>query len=83
MKPNIEKLKQLLSDKFDNNIARFAKSLNMDRGQLSIILKTGSSDGKLFYSGLYIYCKQEGLNFEDYIFLPIMSKKINKQDEGI
>lgn len=69
MKPNLENLKQLLADKFNNNIARFAKALNMDRGQLSIILKTGNSDGKLFYSGLYCYCKQEELSFEDYIFL--------------
>ncbi len=57
MKPNIQKLNEVLETRFNNNKSEFAKALNIDWGQFCKILKEGNYTGTVFWSGLLIYCK--------------------------
>lgn len=79
MKPNIEKLNELVNEKFDGNKSLFAKVLGVERSQVSMLLNHGNSVGAKFYGALLAYCEKEGLNFRDYIFLPENVKKIDSK----
>lgn len=68
MELNLDKLKQFIEVKFNGNRSKFASGIGIDRGQLSKILNTGTCAGKDFFTGLYCFCKKEGLNFDDFIF---------------
>lgn len=67
MRPNLEKLNELLKNNFNNNKSAMAKALKTDRGQLYRLLKGGFLAGTVFWCGLYLYCKDNSLNFEEYI----------------
>lgn len=82
MKPNVNKLQELVNDKFNGNKSAFANAIGVDRAQVSKILKDGTCAGSQFYGGLLVYCEQEKLNFKEFIFLPINVKKVNKSNKS-
>lgn len=70
MKPNIDKIKELLEKHFNGNKAAFAKAIGIERSQISTLLNHGGTVGAKFYGGLIAYCDSHGLDFREYIFLP-------------
>lgn len=70
MEVNIGALKTLLREKFNNNQAEMAESLNINRHQLNVILNhDGKSAGKKVIGAIIRYCDIHNYNFRDYIFL--------------
>lgn len=80
MTPNIEKIQRLVNEKFDGNKSAFAKTIGIERSQVSRILKDGTGAGAMFFGALMQYCERENLRFKDYIFLPTNVNKINRSN---
>ncbi len=71
MKINLGAINTLLREKFNNNQAEMAKQLGISRYQLNTILNhNGDCAGKKVIGAIIKFCKNNGYNFEDYIFLP-------------
>ena len=75
MKPNISNIQKLINEKFNGNKSYFAKTIGVDRTQISMLLNHGDGVGSKFYGGLLALCEQEGLNYKEYIVLPKNVKK--------
>lgn len=70
MELNMGALRVLLREKFENNQALMAKTLDIDRHQLYAIFKSnGNCAGKKVIGAIIKYCDANGYNFRDYIFL--------------
>ena len=85
MKPNVNNIRELINEKFGGNQSSFARTIGVDRTQVSMLLNHGDKVGAKFYGGLLALCEQEGLNYKNYIILPQNVKKINtsKQKEVV
>lgn len=71
MEVNVEALSILLKERFDNNQAKMARVLGVDKPQLNRVLNcNGKCAGKKFFGGLIKYCDFNEIDFHDYIFLP-------------
>lgn len=69
MKVNIEAVSQLIKDKFRNNKAFFADTIGVNRAYLSSVLnKSAIDDSPKICNGIIKYCKENNLNYENYIF---------------
>lgn len=76
MEVNMEAVKKLLEEQFNNNQTLFAQSLGLERTHVNKILKNnGKGAGALFYGALINFCNENKLNYKDYIFL---SQSVNK-----
>lgn len=70
MEVNIDALKQLLNERFDNNQAKMARILGISKYQLNIVLKNnGAHAGKKFIGAIIKYCIVNECDFRKYIFL--------------
>lgn len=71
MQINIDALKQLIAEKFRNNKTFFADTILVDPGYLiSILNGHRSNESAKVIRGIIKYCKQNGLDYKKYIFLP-------------
>lgn len=77
MEANIAKIEVLINEKFKGNKAAFARTIGVERSQISTLLNHGNCVGAKFYGGLIAYCEQNKLDFKEYIFLPSNVKKID------
>jgi hypothetical protein len=82
MEPNVEKITELLKEKFNDNKAAMAEAVGVDRAQIFNIVCKGKGAGAQFFGGLMRYCKDNGLNFEDYIFLPPRVNNIHAENKS-
>jgi len=69
VKPNINNIQKLIDEKFNGNQLGFARTIGVDRTQVSMLLNHGDRVGAKFYGGLIALCEQEGLNYRNYINL--------------
>lgn len=70
MEIKIEALLELLKQRFNNNQSVFAQTLGLERTHVNKVLKNnGKGAGAIFCGALIKYCKENELNYEDYIFL--------------
>lgn len=70
MEINMGAFNTLLREKFDNNQAKMATVLGINRHQLNMILNNkGKNAGKKVIGAIIKFCKENNYNFEDYIFL--------------
>lgn len=68
MNINTEALKHL-ARKYHWSIPELADQLGIDYSYLFRVLNNQKKGGSKLFSGIYILCKKEKLNVEDYIFL--------------
>ena len=81
MKPNVEKIKILIKERFCNDYRMMAKTIGVDTTTIYRIITKRTNGGTKFFSGLISYCETNELNYEDYIFLPgtlLCSNEISK-----
>jgi hypothetical protein len=76
---NKEELKKLLYEKFNGNYTQMAKELRVNVAQLYRILEKESNAGAKFLGKLMFWCKQNGVDFNKYIFLPQPLTTVNKR----
>ena len=70
MEVNIEKLKELLKVRFNNNQTLFAEKLGIERTHVNKVFKSnGKGAGAGFCGAIIKYCNENKLNYEEYIFL--------------
>lgn len=70
MKINVEEVINLIKDKFNNNQTLFAQTLGIERTHVNKVLRNnGRGAGALFCGALIKYCNENGMNYENYIFL--------------
>lgn len=76
MEINIEELIYLLKDRFENNQAKMARILGINRHQLNMVIKNnGKCAGKKIIGAIINYCDANELDFHNYIFLGQKVKK--------
>jgi hypothetical protein len=61
------KVINLMNKYYYGNYNRFAKELDVDPSHLYRFLNTGIGGGKKIIGAVMRFCKQNRLNFEDYI----------------
>lgn len=60
----------LLREKFNNNQAQMARTMEISRHQLNMILRhNGKNAGKKVIGAIIKFCENNSYNFKDYIFL--------------
>jgi len=69
MKLNRIKIKELMMEYTHGNYTRFARELNVDPSHLHRFLTSDIGGGKKIVGAILKFCKDKGLNFEDYIEL--------------
>ncbi len=69
MRVNIDNLKLLMNKVANDNYNEFARLLDIDVGYLHKVMNCKCGAGKLFFSKLIEYCKENSLDFNQYIFL--------------
>lgn len=70
MRINIEKVKELIENKFNNNQTLFAQTLGIERTHVNKVLRNnGKGAGALFCGALIKYCNENNIDYEEYIFL--------------
>ena len=76
MEVNVEKIKQLIDEKYRGNQTFFAETIGFDRHYLNLILnkKIKATSPKLCRA-IINYCIINKLKKEDYIFFTTMVKK--------
>ena len=67
MEVNRYKVHDLMNRNCAGNYNRFARELGVDPSHLYRYLNTGVGGGKKILMSVMKYCKDKGLNFEDYI----------------
>ena len=72
MEVNIEKVKELINEKFRGNQTFFAETLGIDRHYLNqILLKKQKASSPKLCRAIIQYCLNNKLKKEDYIFFII------------
>ncbi|SFH22183.1 hypothetical protein SAMN05660649_04318 [Desulfotomaculum arcticum] len=66
---NKEKVKKLMSIHAEGNYHEFARQLEVDVAQLHRVLNTKSVAGPKFLGRFMKFCKKNGLDYNEYIFL--------------
>ncbi len=66
---NKDKLRELLNEMFKGNYNRMSKALNVSPPHLHKILNSKSEAGAFFLGQFMVYCNNNNLCFNDYIFL--------------
>lgn len=70
MEVNIEALKRLLEERFNNNQSLFAEALGIERTHVNkVFKKNGKGAGALFCGAIIKYCNLNNLDYQKYIFL--------------
>jgi len=69
MKINRENLVFLMKEKADNNYHKFAKMLEIDVAYLHKTINGKCGVGAMFVSKLIIFCKNNSLDFNQYVDL--------------
>lgn len=69
MKANRNKVFELMNTYCDGNYNRFGRELQLDPSHLYRFLNTGVGGGKKLVGAIIRFCKENNLNFEDYIEL--------------
>lgn len=68
MEAIIEKVRELVRNKFHDNISYFAKDIGLGREYASSILNGRTSpDSPKFCNAIITYCEKNNLNYKDYI----------------
>lgn len=65
-----DKLRDLMEAYGNNSYNCFARMLGVEVAQLHRILNNNSKAGAKFLGCLMRFCKERGLNFEDYVTIP-------------
>lgn len=66
---NIEKVNELISQKFRNNKSFFADEIGVDRSYLSVILNgNGNENSPKVCNAIIHFCKKNKLDYKKYIF---------------
>ena len=69
MQANRNKVIELMNKYCSGNYNRFSRELKVDPSHLHRFLKTGIGGGKKLVGAIIKFCKENGLNFEEYIEL--------------
>lgn len=72
-----DKLRKLMDEKANGNYHAFARLLGVDVAQVHRILNGKGEAGPKFLGKLMAFCRREGLDFDEYIFLPEALTKVN------
>jgi hypothetical protein len=67
MEVNREKVFELMNTHCAGNYNRFARELDVDPSHLYRFLNTGVGGGKKILMSLMRFCKNKGLDFDEYI----------------
>lgn len=68
---------------FGGNNNQCAKALGIEATQLLRFVNTETSQaGPLLLGGLAVYCQQRGLDFWEYIFLPVIQTAVDSRSKG-
>jgi hypothetical protein len=67
MKLKKDKLNELQETYFNGNNRQFAKALGISPSHLNRFLNKGVGGGNAILGGVFKFCKEHELNFEDYI----------------
>jgi hypothetical protein len=67
MKLKKDKVNDLLQMYFNENNSKFARAIGVDHTHLQHFLNTGIGGGRVLIGGIYKFCKEKDLNFEDYV----------------
>lgn len=79
MKIKVDKVKKLIEYKFNNNQTLFAQTLGIERTHVNKVLRNnGKGAGALFCGALIKYCNENGISYEEYIFLNDNVNKFTK-----
>lgn len=71
MNVNIDKVNELINQKFRNNKSFFADEIGVNRGYISTILNgNGKENSPKVCNGIINYCKKNNIDYKQYIFLP-------------
>ena len=70
MKIKIEKLKELMQDRYNGNYNAFARDAKIDVALLYRIMNGQANAGMKTINSLIEYLKANSLKVKDYIFLP-------------
>ena len=70
MEVNVENLKKLIEEKFQNNKTKFAETLGISREYISKLLngKEDRNSAKIC-NAIILYCESNNLDYKKYIFL--------------
>lgn len=70
MEVNIQKLEELIRQKFDNNKTKFAETIGISREYVSKLLNgKKDNDSAKICNAIILYCETNNLDYKDYIFL--------------
>jgi hypothetical protein len=70
MEAIIEKVKELVREKFHDNISYFAKDVGLGREYVSSILNgRAGPDSPKFCNAVIAYCERNNLDYKEYISL--------------
>lgn len=67
MEINKDRLWQLLDDVADGKYRKLARMLDVQVSQLHKVLNRDSKAGPVFLGKLRKYCKENGLNFDEFV----------------
>lgn len=77
MEINIDALKRLLKEKFNNNQTAFSKEIGINRTHVNKVLKNnGKGAGSIFCGAIIKYCNDNNLNYKEYIIF--LKQNVNK-----
>jgi hypothetical protein len=63
-----EKVRELMKNKADGNYNEFSRQLGVDVAHLHRVLNTESKAGPKLLGRLMVFCKENDLDFNNYIF---------------
>ena len=65
-------VEKIFKGQFNSNYSKCAHALNVEPQQLHRFINNANSEaGAKLLGGFYLYCRDHGLVFDDYIILPI------------
>lgn len=79
---NVEKFKNLIINEFDNNLHQCARALDINPSTICRIVNSNSNGGTKFFGNFMNYCKTNGLDFNEFIFLPEPLRETNTNHKG-
>ncbi|MCI8481816.1 MAG: hypothetical protein HFJ27_01690 [Clostridia bacterium] len=71
MEVNVQKIEELIKEKFNNNKSKFAKTIGISREYITNLINgKKEGDSAKICNAIILFCESNNLDYKEYIFLP-------------
>lgn len=80
---NVEFLRKFIEKHFDGNLTKFAKAIDANSSTVSRICRYDAKAGLSFVGKVIEYCAENGLDYSNFLQMPLLKSNSKKSEKII